>query len=688
MGSRKRKSTPRTRRGLNKQRRPPAKPPLPDMARLRQVPQPPWWSCFILPVVVFVATSVTFLPALDAEFVNWDDDKAIVNNPHIRGLTSENIRWMFTESKMGHYHPLTWLSYAVDHAIGAWRFESLPDTAQARYERGLDPRIFHLTNLLLHAATAVAFYFLARLLLCLVLPPPDDRPDEATPVAAALAALLFACHPLRVENAVWVTERRDVLSAVLLLVCLYCYLKYALTERRGAMKVALYVGSVVLLLLSLLSKAWGITLPAILLVLDVHPLKRLGGRAGWSNQRALLAYLDKIPLVGLAGYFAWRAKEAQGEQLDTLKSLAEWGYADRVAQAFYGLFFYSYKTLIPLELTALVPLPVSNNPLAWRYVGAAAVTLAVATLILLMRKRWPGGVVLAICYAVTLSPVLGFAQSGPQLVADKYAYLACLTWALLGGAGLLLLLRHRRTIPWARRASPVGAALAVVVCATYAELAWRQTLVWHDSRSLWTHAIQVDPRCVMARTNLGLLERQAGNVAEAIKHYKAALEVDPNDAILVNNLAVAVREDPQRQEESIELSRRAVALQPKLPDLHFTLAESLRKAGRLEEALVELKKCTRLKSRQPKYHRAMGKIFIARKQYKEAEERYKLVLQFELQLDPRGKFVIDALERLGRIMLAQGRSNEAAAYFERILALDPDNQWAQRGLTRARGQKP
>ncbi len=634
-----------------------------------------------LPVFVALCAFLVFLPALDAKFVNWDDDKVILKNANLRGFSEANIRWMFTQTKMGHYHPLTWVSYDLDHAIGQSRFDSLPEPVQQRYDMGFDPKIVHLTNMLLHAAVAVLFYFLARLLLRLVLPPKEGASDWPACVAAFVAAIVFACHPLRVETVAWATERRDVLSSVFLIPALLCYVRYAISPSAGR-KVAFYVASIGLLLLSLLSKAWGITLPAVMLVLDVYPLRRIGGRAGWTTPRAVLAYIDKVPYLALAAVFAVWAGKAQETQLATMKSLEEWGAADRIAQAFYGLFFYSYKTILPLHLTPLVPLPVHNDPFALRYVVAALVVLAVAVLLLLLRRRWPAGLVLGICYAGILSPVLGVAQSGPQLVADRYSYLACLTWGLLAGAGLLWLMRRRAEVRWVRYALPVVAVAAVAVCATFAALTWQQTKIWQDSWALWRHAVKVDPQCATARLNLGLLERQAGNVDEAIKNYKAGLAVDPSDALLWNNLAVAVRENPARLDEAIAISRKAVGLMPEHPDLHFMLASSLEQRGDHEEALSEFARCIQLKPSVPKYHRGRGRVLMKLHRWDEAETAYERALALDRRLDPRSAYVIFNLDQLARIKEAQGDVARAIEYFKQILEIDKDNGPAIRGIAR------
>lgn len=654
-----------------------------------------------LPALIAVCAFVTYWPALSAGFVNWDDDKTIVENPRVRGF---HWNWAFTQSKMGHYHPLTWLSYGVDHAIGAWRYPQLDAEAQERYEAGLDPRIFHVFNLLLHAGVAVAFYFLARLILRLVLPPPQGQPDVLTALAAGLAALLFACHPLRVENAVWVTERRDVLSAIFLLPSLHCYLRYALAPRKGAARLAWYLGALVLLTLSLLSKAWGITLPAVMLLLDYHPLRRMGREAGWTSARAQRALLEKIPFVALAAFFAYQAKKAQAAQLATMKSLAEWGVADRVLQAFYGLFLYSWKTLVPVGLTPLRPLPPvrvtdlsdSTSPvvreIVLRFLTSsllAAFVVVVAVILLInLRKRWPSGVVLGLIYAGTLSPILGFAQSGPQLVADKYAYIGCLVWPLAAAAGLIVLWRRRERASWARSAAPLAIGLAVALGATYAVLAYRQSRFWIDSHALWSRAVQVDPHCVLARTNLGMLERQAGRIDTALAHYEAAIEVDPTDVILLNNYAHALRQDPARLDQAIGIMRRAVKFQPKMPDLHFTLANALIDAGQVDEAEAELHECVRLKWSQPhpKYHRALGKIYLARGDLDAAQREYERALELELLLDPRGAGVINAYDQLGWIMLQRGQREAAIGWYQRILEIDPDNAGARRGIAKARQQ--
>jgi tetratricopeptide (TPR) repeat protein len=647
---------------------------------------------FAIPILIALCTFVTFLPALDAGFTNWDDDKVITDNPHIRGLTSEHVGWMFTENKMGHYHPLTWISYGLDHAISQSRFDGQSPEIQKRYVRGLDPKIVHLTNVIYHMLTVVAFYFLVRLILRISIQDPPQGTDYLTPIAAALAAMFFGCHPLRVENAVWVTERRDVLSAMFLIPCLYFYLRYVLVNRWGRRKTVYYVASILLLALSLLSKAWGITLPAAMLVMDVYPLRRIGGRAGWSTYRFATVVIEKIPFLVLALTFAIFARAAQADQRDTMKSLAEWGVGDRVAQFFYGLFWYSYKTLIPIDLPALVPLPPNNNPLAARYVVAAIIVFLTAALLIRYRKRAPGLVVMAICYVGVLSPILGIAQSGPQLVADKYAYLGCIPWAIVFGFGWLLLARGRNRESDAKFNLAAPSIVALIIVATFATLTWKQSKHWKDSYALWSHAVDVEPECAIAQMNLGLLEKQNGNIDKAIEHYEISRRIDPNNPLILTNLSLALREklpdnaQPADYDPLIELHQQAIAIQPHLPDLYFAMGNTLVEAGRFDEALAALRKCVTLRTSagqiaHPKYHRALGTVYMRLKQWDNASLEYEAALKLETNMNPKGMGVINALDRLGRIREEQGRRKEAAAYFRRLLEIDPDNGPATRWLT-------
>jgi len=203
---------------------------------------------FIARMHDLAVTVVAFLPVVLNDFVNWDDYEILLKNPHYRTLGWEGLRWMFTTFYWGHYQPLTWVTFYLDYV--AW---------------GMEPWGYHLTNLLLHAANSVLFYFIAVRLLSLGLPNVASPRDVTLPVAAGFASLVFAVHPLRVESVAWATERRDVLSGLFLLWTLLCYLRASAASSAGRTRIGWLSATMLVFTLSLLSKASGIVLPFVFL---------------------------------------------------------------------------------------------------------------------------------------------------------------------------------------------------------------------------------------------------------------------------------------------------------------------------------------------------------------------------------------------------------------------------------------
>ena len=445
-------------------------------------------SRWLPPIAVIAFTLVAFLPVLDNGFIpNWDDRTNFLDNPHYRGLGLAQLRWMFTTFHAGHYIPLTWLSLGLDYLL--W---------------GMNPAGYHLSSLLLHAATALAFYFLALRLLRAALPP------STTPAAlrwgAAVAALFFAIHPLRVESVAWATERRDVLSGLFYVLALLCYVKAATASAETAparLEPRLYALSLACFAAALLSKSIVVTLPVTLLVLDVYPLRRLGGAAGW---RAPRPWLEKLPFFALSAAATVVAFLAL-LPLGNTRSLADLGIGARIFLSVYGLAFYVFKTLAPLDLSPLYPLTITIT--WWHF----AVVIAATVLAVSMRRRWPAFTAACLIYAITLGPVLGFFHNGPQAVADRYTYLACLGWALLIGAAAA----QRRF------GSRVVRALLCVAIIALCLLTWRQVLVWRNAVTLWSHAASLGSGGRAAHANLAEALEADGRPREAIAHYLEAL---------------------------------------------------------------------------------------------------------------------------------------------------------------------
>lgn len=461
----------------------------------------PRWNALV-PLAVFAAAIVPFLPAITAGFSNFDDPGVITENPGFRGLSADHLRWMFTTTQMGHYQPLTWLSYALEYA--AW---------------GLAPAGYHVTNIVLHAINAVLVY---RLALALV----RARTPEitgTTRLGASAAALLFAAHPLRVESVAWITERRDVLSTLFLLLTTLAYLRYAAASPASGARACWYVATVALLLCSLLSKAWGMSFFAVALILDWYPLGRLGGPPrGWFGRRRLGVLVEKAPFAILGVLCALQAAGAQASAPNAVTSLERWGLVARLCQAAYGLTFYVQKTLWPSDLAAIYELPSAFDPRDPRWIvgaiGAAALLFAAVACF----RRAPAVTAAVVAYVVLVSPVLGLLQSGVQLVADRYSYVATIPLAVLAGAGVHALARRSA----AERVRAVVTALGLIAV-TLNSLSWIQTGYWRDTERLFAHALDCGQDGPTLREYYGRQLLLRGERAGALQQFDAAIRLAP-----------------------------------------------------------------------------------------------------------------------------------------------------------------
>ena len=487
-------------------------------AAVKASPSAQRWVRWLAPLLVALFTLTAFLPTLQNQFVAWDDDKNFLDNPRYRGLGWAHLRWMFTAFHQGHYIPLTWVTFGMDHLL--W---------------GMKPVGYHLTSLLLHAANAVLFFSLVRRILTLALPSAAER-DHALVVSAGFAALVFAIHPLRVESVAWVTERRDVLSGLFYLLTILEYLRACEPEKRGRWW---YWLSVVTFVCALLSKSMVVNLPVVLLILDVYPLRRLGGAIGWWSAPARRVYVEKIPFVLLAAAAAAIALMAQLSH-NTMVSVVQLSGLGRLAVSAYGLSFYLWKTVAPVNLSPLYELPPAVNPWAPPFIVSYGVVVAITAIVLALRRRAPGLPAAWVAYIVVLLPVLGIFQSGPQIAADRYTYLAGLGWAILAGAGLLSCWRSSRRSKTGTPATWLLTGIALCVVVGLGVLTWSQAKVWRDSERLWAHTLAIDPDSPLAQNNFGYELYRQGKLAEAIEHYRQALQIKPDYALTHTNLGLAL----------------------------------------------------------------------------------------------------------------------------------------------------
>lgn len=548
------------------------------------------------PLVILLASAVVYLPLLDAGFVNWDDDQNFLQNEHYRGLAFEQLAWMFTTFHHGGYQPLSWLSLGADYCV--W---------------GMDPLGYHLTNLILHAANSLLFYTLvAEILLVLG----GRRPVTWASVAAAL---LFSVHPLRVESVAWITERRGLLAALFWLATLCSYLK---AHRAGSRRRRWLLLALASFVCSLLSKGFGLTLPLVLLVLDVWLLCRRG---------PLGLVLEKLPFVLAALLVGALARLAQVEG-GAVRSWAEHGLVERAAQAAYGICFYLRKTLVPVDLSPLYPLEEKLDWSEGRFLLSAGLVFALTVLGWRWRRARPGMLAVWISYLIILAPVLGFTQSGPQLVADRYSYLACLPFALLAG-GILASLRERRLL---------AGLCAVLVLLPLAALCRRQSAVWRSSTALWRQALNVHPESYTARFQLGHALGELERYEQAAVQYELCVERKPSHA-----------------------------------DAWFNLGMAYYRLGRHGEAVLAWKRRERLRPGEARTLYCLGLASFALERDEDAVAYARSALE-------RAPEWASAFHLMAEAHLRLGETDAAVRAFERVLHLDPGHAEAARRLAELR----
>ena len=598
------------------------------------------------PLCVAVLTLLPFLPALQNGFV-WDDEATIEENSGYRGLGWSRLRWMFTTFLMGHYQPLSWVTLGFDYVV--W---------------GMNPFGYHLTNIILHAANAVFFYFITRRLLSIALSIPDGEAPWQLSLSSAFAALLFAIHPLRVESVAWVTERRDVLSAFFFLSTIYCYVRAALiSEPRSRRR--WFAGAVVVYTLSLLSKASAMTLPVVLLLLDIYPLRRLhGGLLAWYKPPLRKVLWENLPFLVLALIFAVTALFAQYTS-KTLKPLDEYDVTSRIFQALYGLIFYLWKTLLPTGLSVLYELPTDAH--TWFRIvaiSAGGAVVAISLALFFLRRRCPGAVICWLYYVAMLAPVLGIAQSGPQLVADRYSYFSCLAWAVLAGAAA----SHLWGL-WKR--GDLSLTKLNLLCVTAAGLllvlgvsTWRQTQLWHDSERLWNHALSIDPNSISAYINLGGAMRAQGKADEAIRYYGKAASLRRDVALPHWNLGDLFMQRGEL-DEAARSYRRVLEIDPQSVKGYQGLATVLARQGRFEEAVTLYFKAIDVDPNDARVHNDFGGLLNSMGEVEKALEQYRKAAE----LEPTRR---EPYFNLGNLMVRQGDLNQAIGYYQQALEVDPD----------------
>lgn len=596
------------------------------------------WLAFLLAAVTFVV----FSPTLRNGFVNYDDPNQITDNPRLQaGISVEGLRWAFTSFEFGNWHPLTWSAHLF--------------TAQIF---GLNPAGFHLASLLFHAAAAaLLFLFFAR------------STGQIAP--AAFATSLFALHPLRVESVAWAAELKDPLSGFFFMLTLLAHHRFA--TRPGALR---YLPVAVACACALMAKPSAVVLPVILLVLDWWPLGRFHPvptepERARVLRRAAHLFAEKLPLVALAAIAATLTYRAQ-DLVGAVRSYEHPAWV-RFGNAAVSLVAYLGKTLWPLRLSYFYPHP--GQAISTGSIAASVLVLAlISGLALRLRRSHPQLAAGWLWYLFAVVPMAGIVQAGFQAMADRYTYLPLVGVAVAAAYGIAGS-SAIRTVPAVARLVAAAAVLAACIALTP-----RQISLWNDSRTLFTHALALDPDNWNAHLKLGELTRSEGDTAGAIAHLRRAVELSPGDIYARTLLGLTLGEQG-RTDEAIEELRTAVRLNKWWADAYLYLGVALLRSDRLEEAESAFQRELALNRKKSRAHPYLGFCNLRQGNLEGAARHAAAYI-----LQEPGSAKAHNLD--GMVREARGDRAGAATAYRRALALDPALPGARTALGRVSAGSP
>jgi len=573
------------------------------------------------------------------DFVYYDDPKYVTENPIVSaGLTSRGVAWALTTGTDANWFPLTWLSHMLDVQL-----------------YGMNAGGHHLTNVLLHIVSTLLLF---GVLLWMT----------GAPGRSAFVAALFAVHPLHVESVAWVAERKDVLSTLFWMLTLWAYVWYVRQPRLGR-----YLLLLLLFALGLMTKPMLVTLPFVLLLLDVWPLKRVAmrragsDRSGFSasrDQRSLTQLVtEKLPLFGLAVLSSIVTFVVQ-RRGGAVGGLDAYPLTLRVGNALVAYVTYIGKMLWPTRLAAFYPYPRSLSGAL--VVGAIAVLIGVSAVVIRAAPRYPYLLVGWLWYLGTLVPVIGLVQVGNQAMADRYTYVPLIGLFIITAWGIPDLLARWR---YRRIALPTAGALVIAACAVVAR---GQVQHWRSTTALWTHALGVTDENDVAHNNLGLALARQGKAADAISHYTEALRIRPTYATARTNLGAALASQG-KLDEAIANYTEVLRYKPEFAEAHTDLGAALADKGRIEEAIAQYTEAVRLKPDFAEAHANLGVALAGQGKLDEAISEYTEALRLKPSF-------ADVHNNLGFALASLGKVEEAIAHYTEAVRLRPDFALAHMNL--------
>ena len=587
----------------------------------------PWAACGLLVLLVFAA----FGHCLHYGLLNWDDLHYLQDYPEVeKGLSLKGFAWAWTHSHHGNWHPLSTLSFMLDASLF-----------------GKEGAGFHLHNLLLHSLAAFLLFLTLRQL-------------SSSLWRSAPAAALFAVHPLRVESVVWIAERKDVLSGVFLMATLLAYVRYAQKPSRGG-----FLTAAALFACGLLAKSILVTLPLLLLLLDIWPLRRIhpNGARNWTWWRLWPLVREKLPLIALsvASCIATLMSTSAHSPLTPPPLLARLGYIP----VWYTTYLRHF--LCPLDLAAHYPYARSGPSLS-SFLGCSLLLGAISVLCFRLRRQLPLLYLSWMWFLIALLPVIGIVPPGIQLAADRYTYVAHLGFAVAAAWGLAEFHAQCRR-KW------IAPGFALTLLSALVGLSIRQTRYWASDETLWRHTLEITRENAFAHAQLGDALTLSLRLKEAVPLYQEALRLDPNLAGALNNLGL-IRQTEGNLAEAETLQRRATLASPWFMKPRMDLFDAQIAQNRFTEALKTLGEIIELAPNNFAAVYRMGALLSDGQAPPDLPAAIQYLTQ-AIQLDPQAA---QPYVSLGNALFRTGKIPEAIRNLQSALQKDPTHAGAAHNL--------
>ncbi len=610
---------------------------------------------------------LVFWPVAGFDFVNYDDPDYVSANPHVQsGFSLKNVIWAFTTGHASNWHPLTWLSHMLD-----WQLF------------GQNPGAQHVVNAAFHAVNTVLLFLVLKRM-------------TGAHWRSAMVAALFGLHPLRAESVAWISERKDVLSTLFLLLTLGAYWRYAGSQAATVIRPApasggaepsrgrkrakadkttepatpnrkpalLWYGvSLSCFALGLMSKPMLVTLPFVLLLLDYWPLERI--RLDKSEfKRASGLVFEKAPFFIMAAGSSVVTLVVQRHGGAVSTSLT---FSERVANALVSYIRYLGKTVWPANLSVLYPHP-GHWPF-WEVAGCAVLLVTILAIVTLTARKRPYLGVGWFWFMGSLVPVIGLVQVGIQSMADRYTYAPLIGLFILVVWGLAEVVERR---PGLRLVMATVAVLSLVVCACVTA---HQIKFWHDSEALFKRAVDVTANNYLAYNNLGFYLSGKGKIDQAKANYRKSIEINPLYADALNSLGYALAGE-KKFLDAIPYYETALRTSPNHPEIHNNLGNALSELGRISEAIEHYAIVLKQQPDHADAHNNLGIALAMQGKLDEAISHFRLAMR--AKPDYAG-----AHSNLGNALAVQHKTGEAIQEYRESLRLNPNDAQAHNNLGNA-----